>query len=290
VRLVVEGQQLRVLLQGVLVEAEGLCGDFADLLPNSDLELLVVEGESRALEDVTHVWVLVIAIVLHSLPSLLGLDHCLVLGEEKVVEVGVEEAVSDPAHALLHDLLLEVCDDSELLPGFFLVDKLELDLEAWVCLVDLEDQRHFVSVIGLVDKAIVEEETGVALATVAIVDLRAASDVVAGLDDEAFASLVVIPGCLAGSLVVQHVGVGHEAVSFDTVDCDTEDSGGDHHPDFRVLTKGELSEVGNLLADQVIIDFDVFNFLMDLIQEWASLQIFLFIFGEEDWEVVETLW
>jgi hypothetical protein len=96
-------------------------------------------------------------------------------------------------------------------------------------------------------------------------------DVFKSLNDEALAVISVGPASLAGSLMVQHVGVGDEAVSLDAFNLDAKDSTCDHHSDFGVLLQGELSVVGHLTANRVVVLLDVPDFLRNLVLERATL-------------------
>jgi hypothetical protein len=90
--------------------------------------------------------------------------------------------------------------------------------------------------------------------------LLASFDVFESLNDEALAVISVSPAGLAGSLMVQHIGVGDEAVSLDALNLDAKDSTGNHHSDFGVLLEGELSVVRYLVANRVVVLLDVPDF------------------------------
>lgn len=110
-------------------------------------------------------------------------------------------------------------------------------------------------------------------------------DVIAGLNYEALLLLVVEPSGLPWPPMVQHIGIWNKPVSLDAVHSDTEDSTGDHHPDFRILLQWVLREGRDLFADQVVINFDVFKLLIDLVEERRTFQKSFLLIGEEDREV-----
>jgi hypothetical protein len=115
--------------------------------------------------------------------------------------------------------------------------------------------------------------------------LLSSFDVIHGFYDKTSAIISVVPGRLSRTLMIEHVCIGHEAVSLYALDLDAEDTRRDHHADFRVLLKGELSEFRYFSANQVVICFNIDDFLFDLIQERTSLQPLLFFFSEENREI-----
>lgn len=110
-----------------------------------------------------------------------------------------------------------------------------------------------------------------------------------GLNDEALAVVGVRPARLSGSLVVQHISVGNEAIRLDSFHVDAEDAARHHHADLRVLLEGENLILGHLCANGVIVLLDVADFFGDLILEGATLEPGTLFLGVENWEVVEGL-
>mmetsp|Transcript_33212 Transcript_33212/g.32632 ORF Transcript_33212/g.32632 Transcript_33212/m.32632 type:complete len:287 (+) Transcript_33212:198-1058(+) len=97
----------------------------------------------------------------------------------------------------------------------------------------------------------------------------------------------VCPGGLLGSLVVEHVGHGDKAIGLLAINVHAEDSGRNHHSDFGELIQSELAVFRHHRADQVVVCFDVFDFLENLSQEWRPFEVSSFFFCEEDWEVLK---
>ena len=115
-------------------------------------------------------------------------------------------------------------------------------------------------------------------------------DIITSLDDESFLVLVVVPSGLPWSLMVEHICVWHEPISLDVVHCDAENSAGNHHSNFRIFSQRKFFISWDLLANEVIINFDIFNFLINLVQKWGSLQKLLLFWSEEYREVSQALW
>jgi hypothetical protein len=90
--------------------------------------------------------------------------------------------------------------------------------------------------------------------------------------------------------VVEHVCVWHEAISLYSIYCNTKYSTGNHHSYFRVLLYGELGKIWNFSANQIIISFNVLNFLVNLVQKWTSGKHIFLVLIEENWEVSQTFW
>jgi hypothetical protein len=51
-----------------------------------------------------------------------------------------------------------------------------------------------------------------------------------------------------------------------------------------------LCKLGHLLANQIVISFNINYFLFNLVKEGTALKPFLLIISEENWEVVVALW
>ena len=83
-----------------------------------------------------------------------------------------------------------------------------------------------------INETVVQKESTITLLTVRIVNLFSSLDVFHCLDDESSAVVCVGPSSLPGSLVVEHIGISYKAVSLHTLNLNTEDSAGYHHPNF----------------------------------------------------------
>lgn len=146
-------------------------------------------------------------------------------------DVFVEFDKPKPGEELSHDFIFEVFDHSELLEISHVAYYVFLDVDVLVIFVVGDLERHFISVVVYVDKPIVQQEPAVTLLPIAIIHLLSSLDVFHGFNDEAFLLVGVAPGRLPGSLVVQHVCIGHETISFHSFNLDTKDSATHHHPD-----------------------------------------------------------
>jgi len=96
-------------------------------------------------------------------------------------------------------------------------------------------------------------------------------DIFKGFDNEPLTVISVRPARLPGTLMVQHVCIGDEAVGLDTLDLDAKDSTCHHHSDFGVLLERELPILRHLIANCIVVLLDVSDFLTDLVLEWTSL-------------------
>jgi hypothetical protein len=149
----------------------------------------------------------------------------------------------------MHYSLVEVVYNAEFLELGRVLNHVLLDLLHFVIFIIENAKRILICIVVQVDKTVVKEESAVALLTIAIVDLVSPLDIVKSINHEPASIVCVIPGCLSGTLVIQHVGVGNETISLYSFDLDAEDTTGDHHADLRVFTDGELSEFGDFLAN-----------------------------------------
>ena len=187
-------------------------------------------------------------------------------------------------------MFVQVVNNSELSLIFLIKDQLQLNLISWIVLLKLNRDWYFVCIVVQVDEAVVQEESRVAFATIAVVNLFASLDVVGCFNDKSSLLVAVVPGGLLWSLMIEHVSKGHKSISLDSVDCDTKDSARNNHSRFFVLSQGEFSKVGGFLADQFIIRFDVLYFFVDLVQEGTSLKPFQFVISKVDREVIQSFW
>ena len=92
------------------------------------------------------------------------------------------------------------------------------------------------------------------------------------------------------SLVIKHVCHWDEPIGLLPFDVHPEDSGADHHSDLGEVFERVLLELRHLIADGVVVSFDVVDLLLDLLEEGRALQLLLLLLGEEDGEVLERLW
>ena len=190
---------------------------------------------------------------------------------------------------MAHDALLEVHLHAEGLLDGLRVEDFALLRSEHVVVGHFHRERVLVSVVVQVDEPVIQQEARVAFLPVRVVHLLATFDVFEGLDDEALAVVGVAPAGLAGALVVQHVGVGDEAVRLHALNLDAEDAAGDHHANLRVLLQAELAIVWHLVADRVVVLLDVPYFLRYLVLKRAALQPSALLLRVEDGEVVEGL-
>jgi hypothetical protein len=151
-----------------------------------------------------------------------------------------------------------------------LVDQFHFDIISGIFSVHENDEWNLICIVVKVDEPIVQEEAGVALFAIAIIDLIASLNVVTCLNDESLSLVAIIPGGLPWSFVIQHISVWYKTISFNSIDCNTENSAGNHHPYFRILLYGELGKIWHFSAYQIVICFNIFNFFVDLVQKWTS--------------------
>ena len=124
----------------------------------------------------------------------------------------------------MHDSLVQVVNDSELLELGLVLNHVLLDLLHLVIKVVVDLYGVLVGIIFQVYEAIVEEESAVALLAVAIVDLVSSLDIIEGIDDEAAFVVGVVPGCLPWPPVIEHVCIGNEAIGLDAFNLDAENT------------------------------------------------------------------
>ena len=124
----------------------------------------------------------------------------------------------------MHDSLVQVVNDSELLELGLVLNHVLLDLLHLVIKVVVDLYGVLVGIIFQVYEAIVEEESAVALLAVAIVDLVSSLDVIEGIDNEAAFVVGVVPGRLPWPPVIEHVCIGDKAIGLDTFNLDAENT------------------------------------------------------------------
>ena len=156
-----------------------------------------------------------------------------------------------------------------------------------VILVHFDGEWVLVGIIVQVNETIVEKETSVALLAIRVKDLFSTFDVFKSLNDETLTVVGVTPASLSGALVVKHVSVRDEAVGLDTFNLDAKDTTSNHHADLRVLLEGELTIVGNFVANRVVVLLDVSDFLRNLVLEWTSFKPCALFLSVENWEVIK---
>lgn len=84
-----------------------------------------------------------------------------------------------------------------------------------------------VSLVLWNQKAVVHKEFRIALESIGIIDLLSASNVVGGFNDKALLFLVVKPGSLARTIVVEHICEGAQSDGALAVQLDSENSAAD---------------------------------------------------------------
>jgi hypothetical protein len=150
------------------------------------------------------------------------LSGCLVLINEHDVLIIFYEA--QPGEEFLHYPFLHVVDHSEFLEVRFIQDHFLLDLLELVVGVVENPNGNLISIVVEVDEAVVQEESAVALLSIAIIDLLTTLDIVKGFYDKASSVISVVPCGLSRPLMVEHVCVGYETISFDALNLYTENS------------------------------------------------------------------
>lgn len=284
-------QHIQVLLQRIRVLNQRLLAELLDSLPNSDFVLDCLEFHLAPIE---HIFVLEVSVfirinVVLVFAAIARLGIGLVLGQVQLGQIVFEVSVSHEGQEVKHHLLVQVVYDSEFHRVLPVIFQFNLDFVAWVVWIQLDNEWDFISVVVQINEAIVQEKSGVALAAIAVVNLLASWNVVASLDDKSLSLVAIVPGRLLWSLVVEHVGQGHEAVCLDPVDGYPKNAARYDHADFRIIFQCELRELRNLTADEVVVRFDIFNFFVDLIKEGTALEVGQFLLREENWEITKTL-
>lgn len=194
--------------------------------------------EFLSCESVAQIFFISIIRVAFAPPRSSLLRRALKLKQFRHVLIELHEA--DPRHELEHDFIFQVLHDAELAETLLFRQHLDFGLLVLIIQIVVHLQRNFVGVVVQIDEAVVQEKARIALLAVRVVDLLSALDVLDGLDDEAVVLVRVGPGGLSRPLVVQHVGVGDEAVRLYIFYLDSEDTRGDHHSALRVLFEREL--------------------------------------------------
>lgn len=88
---------------------------------------------------------------------------------------------------------------------------------------------HFISIVVEVNESVVQEESAVALLAITIVHLVSSLDVLNGFDNEPLLIVGIGPGSLSWSLMIKHVSISNETISFYSFYLNTKDTTGDHH-------------------------------------------------------------
>ena len=146
----------------------------------------------------------------------------MILDEKHYVLIVFNE--TEPGEKFLHDALIKVINHSELLILCRVFEHILLDLLQGIFVIVENTDWHLISIVVEVYKTIVQEEATVALLSVAVVDLFTALDVVESFNDEASPVISVVPGCLSRSLVVEHICIGHESISLNSINLDAKDT------------------------------------------------------------------
>ena len=283
----VEGQvsaleDLQVLFERLWVAAEAFGGHALDRLPNSPLVVPADRWRLFAIESVRDIFIAVVRVR----PSAL-LPLALDLVQQRNILVKLYKA--QEADEAIDDVLFEVDLHSESPLHVTRGEDVLLLLRIRRLVHHLHCEWVLIGIVVEVYEAIVEEEACVALLTIRVEDLLATLDVLERLDDEALPLVGVCPAGLARALVVQHIGVRHEAIGLHTLYLDAKDATGDHHSNLRVLLQRELTIVGHFVADRVVVLLDIADFLADLLLERASLEPCSLFLRVEDGEVIESL-
>ena len=124
----------------------------------------------------------------------------------------------------MHDSLVQVVNDSELLEFGLVLNHILLDLLHLVIKVVVDLNGVLIGIIVEVNEAVVEEESAVAFLAVAIVDLVTSLDVIEGIDDEAAFVIGVVPSRLPWPPMIEHVCIGNKAIGLNAFDLDAENT------------------------------------------------------------------
>ena len=124
----------------------------------------------------------------------------------------------------MHDSLVQVVNDSELLELGLVLNHILLDLLHLVIKVVVDLNGVLIGIIVEVNEAVVEEESAVAFLAVAIVDLVTSLDVIEGIDDEAAFVIGVVPSRLPWPPMIEHVCIGNKAIGLNAFDLDAENT------------------------------------------------------------------
>ena len=185
---------MRVLLELLLAQLEDQ--QVGQLLISDVYRGDVLSFEVVVLSVVHVVRVVILLSVLFVVLDFLGLELV------KQHHVVVEHYVPAPREEVHENVLFVVSLHSELLVHLSLIYQLKLLVLQWVILLEVDKERHLVSIISQVDEAIVEEKATVALLAIAIINLISTWNVLQGLDDEAVPHVTIGPLSLARSSVV----------------------------------------------------------------------------------------
>lgn len=146
-----------------------------------------------------------------------------------------------------------------------------------------------ISIVIEIDEPVIQQESGITLFPVRIIDLFATLNVVERLNNEPFTFVAILPRSLPWASMVQHISVRDKGICLVTIDRNSKYARCDHHTVLTVLFKWELLILRDLLADQLIVRLDILYFIGDLNLEWRANQPLSLLFGIEDWEVSKTL-
>ena len=90
--------------------------------------------------------------------------------------------------------------------------------------------------------------------------------------------------------MVQHIGVGHKAISFHSVYRNAKNATADHHAHFRIFFQCKLSKFRHFCTDGIVVSGNVLDFVSNYILHGTAFQPLPLLDCVKYWEVRETLW
>ena len=90
--------------------------------------------------------------------------------------------------------------------------------------------------------------------------------------------------------MIEHISIGHEAVSLDAFDLYTKYSTSYHHANFAVLLQAKLAIFRHLIANHIVVLLNITNLFRDLILKWTAFEPCSLFLSVKDREIVEGFW
>jgi hypothetical protein len=89
----------------------------------------------------------------------LSFDDSLVFLQAQITKISIIGDISNPGQELMHDWFFKIFNASKLLPFSLFIDQFDFDIISGIGLVKENLDWYLVSIIVLIDKPVVEEET-----------------------------------------------------------------------------------------------------------------------------------
>ena len=209
---------------------------------------------------------------------------------DHLIKISLKFYETEPWHHFARGVFFKIALHTVDSPWWRCADMMKFLLVERILLTQLKSEGELICVILKINETIVKQESCIALLTIWVKDLLASLDIMECINHKTLPLVTVVPWCLPGPFMVQHISISNKGVSIMITYLNAEDSWCYHHPVLTVLLKGELLEFGNLVTNEIIVWLDIFYFLSDLCLERTSIQPLTLFCSVENWEISKALW